>query len=353
MTKADTKADVWMPVYVGDYLADTARLTTEQHGAYYLMMLDYWRNGAPPDDDAILQNIARLSKFLWKKHRPVLEKFFTVESGLWRHKRIEAELLKAKSNKAQAVEKATKAAEARWSKGDASSNAQAMLDSCPSPSPSTTTSKVKVKTTVEQPTAATDESPAAPQAANDVEDAQEGLFPAEPEPEPAQATLALPTEPAAEKQPTEAETIEKIFNYWRKVMESPKSKLDDKRKAAIRRALKSYEPHDLCRAIHGCSLTPHNMGNDPKSNPTGQKYNGIELILRNADQIDRFMANSLIAPKSAQPKSLSQLVTDANKGLGGRLAALAAAKGMTGDDEPPQAAYVPPNDGKTIDMSME
>lgn len=85
------KTDIWMPLYIGDYLADTSRLTTEQHGAYLLLIMDYWRNGRLPDDDAILANISRLSLESWAKHREVLQGFFEAQDGEWVHARIEQE----------------------------------------------------------------------------------------------------------------------------------------------------------------------------------------------------------------------------------------------------------------------
>lgn len=95
--------------------------------------------------------------------------------------------------------------------------------------------------------------------------------------------------PKPDKPDKLGDSVKEIFDYWRDVMKSPRSVLDDKRRKVIRVALQAgHTVEDLRRAILGCSLTPHNMG----QNDRGQKYNGIELILRNADQIDRFIANA-------------------------------------------------------------
>lgn len=83
-----------------------------------------------------------------------------------------------------------------------------------------------------------------------------------------------------------SEEVIKIFEFWKKTMNSPRSELDDTRKRLIKKALKSYSPADVCKAIRGCSKSPHNMG----QNESKTKYNGLDLILRNADKIDRFIA---------------------------------------------------------------
>ena len=151
-----SKADIWMPLYIGDYLADTTRLTTEQHGAYLLLIMDYWRNGPPPDDDSILENITKMKAKEWKKTKQFVMNFFALKDGVWLHTRIERELSDAAAGKAKAEEKAKKAAEARWGKhgsDDASSNAtsnapsigQALHEECPLQSQSPLPTKTKSK----------------------------------------------------------------------------------------------------------------------------------------------------------------------------------------------------------------
>src|SRR2546421_11547938 len=75
-----------MPLYIGDYLADTGRLTTEGHGAYLLMLMDYWRTRRPlPDDDEQLGAITKLGAERFRKLRPILMHFFCIQDGCWLH----------------------------------------------------------------------------------------------------------------------------------------------------------------------------------------------------------------------------------------------------------------------------
>ena len=97
----------WMPLYIGDYLADTRRLSLAEHGAYMLLIMEYWRNGGLPDNDAKLARILGVSADEWAELSPVLQEFF--EPG-WKHKRIEVEL----SKHSDISERRAAAANKRW-----------------------------------------------------------------------------------------------------------------------------------------------------------------------------------------------------------------------------------------------
>jgi uncharacterized protein YdaU (DUF1376 family) len=103
-----SRTDTWMPFYVGDYLSATGRLTTEQHGAYLLLLLDYWKNGPPPNNDAVLAQIARMSAKAWSKSKPVLLSFFEERDGHLIQNRVERE----RERVAEVVEKRSKAGKA-------------------------------------------------------------------------------------------------------------------------------------------------------------------------------------------------------------------------------------------------
>lgn len=82
------------------------------------------------------------------------------------------------------------------------------------------------------------------------------------------------------------DVVAEIFDYWKKIMLSPGSVLDDKRKKLIKSALKmGYSPADLCKAIRGCSKSPFHMG----QNAQKTKQNHLGLIFRSAEYVDKFI----------------------------------------------------------------
>lgn len=83
----------YMQLYVADYLADTAHLTTEEHGAYLLLLFSYWQTGKPLRENR-LASVARMSNERWANAEQVLSDFFDVQNGLWTHFRVEADLEK-------------------------------------------------------------------------------------------------------------------------------------------------------------------------------------------------------------------------------------------------------------------
>lgn len=88
----------FMQLYVGDYLADTLHLTTEQHGAYLLLLMTMWRAGASlPNDPAKLARIARVSPKRWGQVWEGVAEFFDIEGDTITNRRLTKEHQKAVS----------------------------------------------------------------------------------------------------------------------------------------------------------------------------------------------------------------------------------------------------------------
>jgi uncharacterized protein YdaU (DUF1376 family) len=85
------------PFYPGDYLRDTQRLSLAEHGAYMLLIMEYFVAGPLPDEDGRFARLLRVDIRTWRKLRPnIVDKFEPIKDGLWRHKRIDLELDKAR-----------------------------------------------------------------------------------------------------------------------------------------------------------------------------------------------------------------------------------------------------------------
>jgi len=111
------KVDVFMPLYIGQYLRDTAHLDAVKSGAYLHLLMHLWVSPGLPADPVELATIAKCTPDAWSiaKHT-VMQFFFLGPDGLYHQKandRIKADWM-AKRQKAH--EKAQKAANARWRK---------------------------------------------------------------------------------------------------------------------------------------------------------------------------------------------------------------------------------------------
>lgn len=117
MTK---KVDTWMPLLIDKYLGDTTDLTTEQHGAYLLLLMALWKkDGVLPNDDQRLASITRLPAARWRASKAVLMEFFqpTDDGTGITQKRLSAELVRSKAATDAKAEAGAKGAAKRWQKG--------------------------------------------------------------------------------------------------------------------------------------------------------------------------------------------------------------------------------------------
>lgn len=107
----------YMQLYVADYLADTSHLTVTEHGAYLLLMFNYWQRGQSfkaKDQQSLnkrLATVARMSNEEWADVAESLAEFFSVSPTEWEHKRIarDLEAVHLKSTKASTAGKASAA----------------------------------------------------------------------------------------------------------------------------------------------------------------------------------------------------------------------------------------------------
>lgn len=121
-----------MQLYVADYLGDTRHLTTEQHGAYLLLLMTMWRSdGVMSDDPAKLARIAGLTVARWKKISDDIMAFFTPCEGGITQARLAAELTIADEKSEKNAQAGRLGGRAKALKDKKAQIANAMRPSCP------------------------------------------------------------------------------------------------------------------------------------------------------------------------------------------------------------------------------
>lgn len=103
-----------IPLFGDAYLADTRHLSLEEHGAYLQLIMIAWRikGCCLPDDDARLARMLGVTGARWRKLKPVVMAFWTLENGVWKQARLSKERTFVEEKRA----KNKASADARWSK---------------------------------------------------------------------------------------------------------------------------------------------------------------------------------------------------------------------------------------------
>ena len=95
-----------IPLFPDAYLRDTMHLTTEEHGAYMLLIMAAWGQDdcSLPNDEKRLAALVKLPLVRWRKLAPTVLEFWTINKGRITQKRLSKEwnYVCEKSEKARA-----------------------------------------------------------------------------------------------------------------------------------------------------------------------------------------------------------------------------------------------------------
>lgn len=106
-----------------------------------------------------------------------------------------------------------------------------------------------------------------------------------------------------DKRSDAGEAVRRVFVYWQQARGHERAHLDAKREKAIKaRLTDGYSAEDLCRAVDGIAKSAHHMG----QNDARTVYDDIELICRNAANVDKFA--KLAGPSSTIDPGLQRQV---------------------------------------------
>lgn len=97
---------LWMPLYIGDFLADTSHLGATETGIYMRLIMHCWQHGSIPRDDRKLAMIAHCDLRVWHQFRDTVLQFFdAVDASSMQQRRVTKELRRSEeiSNKRKAA----------------------------------------------------------------------------------------------------------------------------------------------------------------------------------------------------------------------------------------------------------
>jgi len=115
MAKFDV--NIWMPLYIGDLMRDTAGMTAEMIGSVVLLYLRIWSKDGPlPDNNEKLGRICQMSADRFEEIRDEISSLFDLKDGDWTHNDLLAERTKWVDARIRKSEAAKTAANLRWDK---------------------------------------------------------------------------------------------------------------------------------------------------------------------------------------------------------------------------------------------
>ena len=91
--------------------------------------------------------------------------------------------------------------------------------------------------------------------------------------------------------------VERVYNAWVRATGKSRTKLTKSRSDLIRRRLDEWSTDDLIAAVEGIAASPFHRG----ENPAHREYLSIELALRDAEHIERFIDESKGAAAAKKP----------------------------------------------------
>lgn len=95
-----------IPLFPDAYHRDTTHLTTEEHGAYLLLLMAAWGSDdcTLANDERRLAALAKMPVMRWRKIAPTVLEFWTIDKGRISQKRLLKEWLYVREKSAKARE---------------------------------------------------------------------------------------------------------------------------------------------------------------------------------------------------------------------------------------------------------